>query len=92
MKKYLTVKDYIVSILLFLPTFILMSAILISLWGGNEGNVSEIFALMITPFILYLRLKYIAHIRERHYQMVWQAKQDFENKQDSNMMDNEKNI
>ena len=78
-KKYLTIGDYFKTLIIFLPTFILVS-VLLGLFAGTMNGVIMIVALLMTICILYLRLLYVSSIRKKENKMMWEAKVAFEAK------------
>lgn len=77
-RKYLTIGDYFKTFIIFLPMFMLIS-FLLTMFIGRYDNVVMLLALLMTSFILYLRLLYVSTIRKKEKKMVWEAKVAFEN-------------
>ncbi len=80
-KHYLTASDYVRTIILFFPVFILL-VVVWTLVLGEVDNIVVLFALLQTPFVLYFRLIYIASIRKKQNKMIWKAKESSDNEKD----------
>lgn len=80
MRKYLTVKDYLLVVLLFIPMLFLVHFLLITL---SNSEVPVPFSIFFTFVLLYFRLLITASSRRKRNLMIWYAEEEFKGEQES---------
>lgn len=76
--KYLTIGDYIRSVIAFIPVFLLSAMIITVFTAGVVNEFTLILTFIFALIIIYLRLKLIISVRKKRYRMIWEAQKDYE--------------